>query len=133
MKPFVRWWFLLAGACDAATGLGLVLAPLTVLGLMGVTSGPRDPALVRFIGAFVFGLGSAYLLALLLPARPGRVRTVAEVTTGVRLAIGVYTAVAIAAGWLPLPWVSVPATDLALGALQLVGLTRGWFDDREAA
>ena len=123
------WFFALAGACDTATGAGLLAAPSLVLRAMGVGSGPADPTLVRFVGAFVLGVGLAYLGVALRQPRPGRARAVAEATVAIRASVGLFVTVALASGALPLPWISVPITDLGLAAAQVWLLARGWFDD----
>ncbi|HEX4956490.1 MAG TPA: hypothetical protein VF017_24140 [Thermoanaerobaculia bacterium] len=128
MTP-ARWFFLAAGLCDAGTGLGLLVGPGLILRLMGVASGPSDPALLRFVGAFVLGVGLAYLLALVRPPRPGRLSAVAETTALLRFAVGGYVAVAVAAGTLPAAWATVAATDLGLAAAQVLLLSRGFFDE----
>jgi hypothetical protein len=55
---------------------------------------------------------------------------VLESTTVIRVAVGLYTAVAIACGTLAPTWSSVPVTDLGLAALQLWILVKGgWRDE----
>lgn len=107
-----------AGAMDFCTGFGLVFAPGLVLPLMRVAV-PEGDALVflRWVGAFVGAVGASYLLAL---ARGGeaRLRGVLEFTIPFRLAAGAFSGAAVALGWLPMMWASVPVTDLALAAAQ---------------
>jgi hypothetical protein len=116
-KP--AWWLALgAGAMDFTTGLGLVFAPTRVLPLMGVAA-PAGDGLVflRWVGAFVGAVGASYLLAV---ARGGSARlwAVLEFTIPFRLAAGGFAATAIALGWLPATWASVPVADFALVAAQ---------------
>lgn len=129
MRAQARLLFLAAGACDTATGIALLAAPAATLALMGIEDGPRDPALVRFIGAFVLGVGASYLLALARASQPGFVRTVAEITALVRACVGGYVAIALYREALPFAWVAVAATDVTLATLQLTLLGKGWFDD----
>lgn len=114
-----------AGALDFCTGIGLVCLPLRVLPLMGVVV-PGAEALVflRWVGAFVAAVGASYLLAL---ARGGgaRLRGVLEFTIVFRLAAGVFSAGAIALGWLAPAWLAVPATDFVLVGAQLWLLAKG--------
>lgn len=124
MTSRVRWLFALAGGLDSATGLLLLVVPTHTLSLMGIGSGPSDPALLRFVGAFVFGVGLSYLAALRFP-RPGRARTVAESTALLRLSVGTYVAVAVAVGWLPTPWLTVAVADLMLASAQAWLVARG--------
>jgi len=118
-----------AGAMDLGTGLGLVFAPGLALSFMGVAA-PGTDALVflRWVGAFVGAVGASYLLAW-LRGGTGRLRAVLEFTITFRLAAGGFSAAAIALGWLPLAWVSVPITDLALVVVQLGLLRKGGWDD----
>jgi hypothetical protein len=120
---------LVAGAMDFATGLGLVCVPTWLLPLMRVAV-PQGDGLVflRWVGAFVGAVGASYLWAW-LRGGAGRLRTVLEVTILFRLAAGGFSAVAIARGWLPLAWVSVPVTDLTLVVVQGWLLRRGGWDD----
>lgn len=121
------WLALGAGGLDLATGLGLVVAPAFVLGLMGAAApGPEALVYLRWIGAFVAAVGFSYLWAL------GRrdvalLRHTLELTIWFRLAAGLYSAWAIATGRLPVIWASVPATDFALAAAQGWLLRRGVF------
>ena len=118
-----------AGAMDLATGLGLVFVPGLALSLMGVAA-PSGDGLVflRWVGAFVGAVGASYLLAG-LRGGAGRLRGVFEFTVAFRLAAGGFSAAAIVLGWLPLGWVSVPVTDLALVVVQVAWLRLGdWHD-----
>lgn len=118
---------LFAGSADAATGCLLVLAPELAQQLMGVP--PRDPTMVSFVGAFVGAVGLSYLWALASWRRTGSPRAVREVwkfTALVRLAAGLFSAVAIARGTLEPGWWTVPAFDLGLAVVQLTLVRRGW-------
>jgi len=128
-----RLYCVLAGGCDLATGLGLIAAPRTVLSLMGIAGAEGDASVyLRFLGAFVAGVGASYLYPLLLaafgaPDRPGRLPAVIEVTALVRTGVALFVAGAVTAGALATPWISVAGTDAALAALQLWLLGRGAF------
>jgi len=119
-----RWLLLGAGAMDFATGLGLVFAPAIALALMGVTV-PAGEALVflHWVGAFVAAVGATCLWGALQWRR--LLRPVLEATVFFRFAAGAFSAAAVARGWLAPAWVSVPATDLVLVALQVWLLARG--------
>ena len=107
--------------------------PRTVLGWMGIAAPEGDAwVYLRFLGAFVAGVGASYLYPLLLAAlagrdRPGRLPAVIEVTALVRTGVALFVAGAVAAGALAAPWLSVAGTDAALAALQLWLLARGVF------
>lgn len=128
MSSSGRWLFALAGALDSITGALLLASPATTLWMMGVNTGPREPALLRFVGAFVFAVGLSYLGALCWP-RAGRVRGVAEVTTLSRLAVGLYVAAAVASGTLPTAWATVAATDLGFAGAQIWLISRGALEE----
>ncbi|MCU0792793.1 MAG: hypothetical protein MUE42_08095, partial [Opitutaceae bacterium] len=106
-----------AGAMDAATGLGLVLLPGFTLRMMGVAA-PTGDALVflRWVGAFVGAVGASYLIALI---RGGtmRLREVFVFTLVFRVAAGGYAAWAVASGALDWRWITVALTDGALVAV----------------
>jgi len=122
----LAWWLALgAGTADFCSGFGLIFVPAQVLPLMGL-SVPGAEALIwlRWVGAFVWAVGSSYLLALLLGGE-ARLRTLLELTIPFRLSAGVFSTVAIASGWLSLGWASVPVTDFALVIAQ-IWLLRRW-------
>jgi hypothetical protein len=129
MKPTIlkaaRLLALGAGAMDFATGLALVFAPARVLPWMHVAV-PAGDALVflRWTGAFVGATGASYLLAWWRGGE-ARLRAVFEFTILFRLAAGGFSAAAIGLGWLPVAWVSVPVTDLALVVVQAGLLMQG--------
>ncbi|ATC64164.1 hypothetical protein CMV30_09460 [Nibricoccus aquaticus] len=133
--PLLRLFTLAAGLMDFLTGLGLVFFPAQLLPLMRVAT-PAPDALVflRFVGAFVGAVGATYLWAFLRNHR-AYLRAVFELTIPFRLAAGAYSATAIALGWLPPVWLSVPATDFALVAAQLWLLRqpRLWSDENPRA
>ena len=121
----------LAGACDALTGLLLVAAPAFTLHLMQISSVPSEPIYMRWIGAFVFGVGSAYALPFLsrhAVARHRRLVGVLEVTAVLRACIALFIAGAVLRGELERGWITVFFTDAVLVALQLTWLT---FRERE--
>jgi hypothetical protein len=123
---------LAAGAIDFATGLGIVFFPAQLLPLMRV-SVPTDDALVflRFVGAFVAAVGASYLWAW-SRRDTASLRFVFAFTILFRFAAGTYSAVAIARGWLPPMWLSVPVTDLLLVAAQLWLLRQPIWSDETA-
>lgn len=119
-----RWLALGAGAMDFATGLGLVFAPAIALALMRVAV-PAGEALIflRWVGAFVAAVGATYLWGAWECRR--LLRPVLELTVPFRFAAGTFSLVAIARGWLSPAWMSVPATDFVLVALQVALLMKG--------
>lgn len=124
---------LLAGAMDTTTGALLLAAPGFTLRLMGIEMADGGSPLVRFVGAFVLGVGLSYFPPFL---REGRQRSDVAlrsvfVTTGViRLSIGLFTGAAVASGILVLPWISVTFSDLALATVQAL-IVRGKVLDGE--
>ena len=121
------WLALGAGGLDLATGLGLVTMPAVVLALMHApVPGAEALVFLRWVGAFVAAVGFSYLWAL------GRrhvtlLRHTLEQTIWFRVAAGLFSAWALLTGKLPLVWISVPATDLALAVTQAWLLRQGVF------
>ncbi|MBI2214662.1 MAG: hypothetical protein HYU52_13535 [Acidobacteria bacterium] len=111
----------LAGATDTTTGILLVAAPHFTLHLMGIETEDGNETLIRFIGAFVLGVGASYFLPFLQRDRDQRIAALRSqfATTGlIRLSIALFTGAAVASGALIAPWLSVTASDLALAAVQ---------------
>lgn len=118
---------------DASTGVLLVAAPETTLRLFGATMpGGGGDILMRYVGAFVLGVGLAYLWALgWRPAsrRGARLHGVWGATTAIRACVAVFTLAAVALGHLEPAWLVVTASDATLAMLQGWGLTAGWLND----
>lgn len=125
MKPWLSYYCILAGVCDASTGALLLGAPDRVTALLRLEPAP-PPAYAAFIGAFVLAVGLSYLYPFLLAAeeRAARCRVVFETTAISRLAVASFLAAAIASGALGASWAAVLATDLALGGFQAAWLWR---------
>lgn len=121
LYPFYQ---LAAGACDASTGLLLILAPAFTLRLMGIRVMPTELITVSFIGAFVFGVGLSYLV--LYRAAGLMAETGWRVTGLVRLCVGGFVGIACARQLMEPAWLSVSVTDLALGGFQLWAVRSGW-------
>lgn len=119
---------LFAGGGDAVTGLLLVAAPRLVLRLLGIALPAADLVLLRWIGVFVACVGCAYLYPWLLGAGlRRRLRTAAEITAGVRLAVALFIGIAVASGGLEAPWTTVGVYDALVAAAQIGLLARGFF------
>jgi hypothetical protein len=132
MAEKARWPYaygLLAGGCDALTGLMLLAAPGFTLGLMRISQLPADLIYVRWIGAFVFGVGFTYVYPFLLaPGRlAARLAVALEITAVIRLAVFAFVICSIAKGPLGREWATVAITDLALAFFQFIMLKRGVF------
>lgn len=131
MKIQKSWAYIfcaLAGACDATTGLLIMIAPLFTLRLMRIGTIPAEPVYTQFIGAFVCSVGCSYLFPFLLPAgrtRDSRAEGILTALTIVRIFIAVFTTTAIIRGTLDTAWISVPATDATLAIIQIVILRSG--------
>lgn len=118
----------IAGVGDAATGLLLVSAPALVLRLLGIEHPDGDLVFLRFAGVFVACVGLSYLYPWFLRdgfRRAGRVVAAFEITAGFRLAVALFLGVAVAAGALELPWVTVGVYDAVVGLVQIGLLARG--------
>ena len=127
LERLAVWLALAAGALDLGTGLGLVVAPKLVLGLMwAAVPGPEALLYLRWVGAFVAAVGFSYLWAL------GRrdvalLRHTLELTIWFRVAAGAFSLWAVVTGRLSPAWTNVPVTDFALAAGQAWLLRRGVF------
>lgn len=113
---------LLAGSCDGLTGLMLLTAPLFTLKLMGITPLPAEPIYMRWIGAFVFSVGSSYALPFLSTdprTHHRRLMGVLELTAWIRICIGLFVAVGVVTQGLASGWTSVALTDGTLATVQL--------------
>jgi hypothetical protein len=133
MSRGVRIFCCVAGAGDLATGVLLMFAPLTTVGLMRIETTPLEPVYLRFVGAFVAAVGSLYLYPFLSRSRrlrDLRLRTVLEATALVRATIATFLAVALIGGELELAWMSVLITDGTLATIQIMMLTGGLADAR---
>ena len=123
----VKFYSLGAGGIDSLTGVGLLLMPEITLRVMGVDHSLYQLELIRFIGAFVFAVGSLYLWSLFLE------RSVLWIlwwaTAWVRVCVSVVTGGMILRGVLGFEWVAVPLTDLSLAVFQVWWLCR--YKERE--
>ena len=115
------------GAMDAVTGLLLVVAPATVLKLLGITP-PSPDALVflSWMGVFVAGVGLSYGLVL---GDRRRGPTVWQFTSLVRILVGIFVLCRIADGSLVPLWAAVALTDLVVAGGQLAMLRAGWWEE----
>jgi hypothetical protein len=121
---------LLAGGGDAMTGCLLVTAPHIVVSLLSLRIPEGDLALLRFVGVFVACVGLAYLYPWVLPGglhRERRLSTAIEMTAGIRLAVALFLGVAVTAGEMDGPWLTVAGYDAAVAVAQLGLLSRGVF------
>ncbi len=125
-RKLITVYCLLAGACDAVTGVLLVSVPIATLKLMRIAELPAEPIYMRFIGVFVGGVGLAYLYPLVLSRGRSdtRLSVVLEVTALVRLCVALFLGVSIARAALATAWSTVLLTDLLLAAAQIWMLTR---------
>lgn len=124
-----RMFCRLAGACELATGVLLVLDPRSTMALMGIAGPLAEPVYLRLAGAFVVAVGLTYLYPFLTRDPGRRLPVVIEVTALVRAAVATFVAAAVAARALAPGWLLVTAFDGGLAALQLVLLRKGVFED----
>lgn len=119
---------------DTSTGVLLLLVPSLSLTLMNLGETTAPIAYLRFIGAFVFAVGTLYFAAWRL-ADLGRLvewRILWLATAWARLCVGTTVSILIASGALEVGWVSVPVADLGLGVYQMVtGLRKGVNEESE--
>ena len=127
-EPGARLFCAIAGGGDAVTGLLLVSAPALALRLLGIPHPGGDLIFMRFVGVFVGCVGLSYLYPWLLRdglRRARRVVTVFEITAGFRLAVALFLGIAVAAGSLELPWMTVGVYDAIVALAQIALLVRG--------
>jgi hypothetical protein len=119
------------GACDACTGILLVLAPAWTLHLMGMVNRPSPVDTISFVGVFVMAVGVSYFLVS--DEDVGGWKMQWKVTALVRLSVAGFLAWKIfassGAGW-ETRWLSVLLTDLVIASVQIVGLKRKWLDNQ---
>jgi hypothetical protein len=117
-----------AGAMDSTTGLLLFFSPLFTLDLMGIEIAVDSLVYMRFIGAFVFAVGSLYLwavLALRVFGIWGAVCSVFYATAWVRMVICLCLSVLILSKALAPGWAIVAVADGGLAGIQLFWILRG--------
>lgn len=108
----------------------LMCVPELALRLMSVPSvGAESLIFIRFIGAFVFGVGFLYLFAVFPVVAAGRWAWLSGVlltTAWMRGVVCLFTTVSIIGGDLSLAWWSVPVSDGLLALVQFWVLWKGW-------
>jgi len=129
---FVILLSLAAGLLDATTGALLVTIPETTLHLFGATlPGGGGDILMRFVGAFVMGVGLSYLWGLATPRfdqRAHRLHGVWGATAAIRTCIAAFTLTAVATKHLEPAWLVVGASDATLALIQIRALKARWFE-----
>jgi len=117
---------------DSLSGLLLMLAPDLALKSMMIPQHFAQPVLLSFVGAFVFGVGSSYLLALGLDGRIAGLRLMQPMlvfTLWMRVVVAVFTGLAVIRGDLVWQWATVPVTDASVALVQAVILKKGWLNN----
>lgn len=119
----------LAGFCDTATGLLLIMAPAWTLALMGISHSFFAPAATSFIGTFVLAVGLTYLYALRLPldsSNAPRWQTIWLLTALTRSLVAGFLLLQIGSKQMEFAWLTVAVSDGALASVQWIGLAKGW-------
>lgn len=122
----IEWICVLACLMDAGTGMMLIALPAFTLTMMGLDPAGEPLAYLRFIGAFVFAIGTLYGLGWRY-LKSGRVvewGVVWIATAWARLCVGTTVLGLIVSGGLSVAWISVPIADLGLGLFQFWYLAR---------
>lgn len=104
----------------------LIALPAFTLTMMGLDPAGEPLAYLRFIGAFVFAIGTLYGLGWRY-LKSGRVvewGVVWIATAWARLCVGTTVLGLIVSGGLSVAWISVPIADLGLGLFQFWYLAR---------
>jgi len=127
MKRKLFWCNVGVGAMDACTGLLLMFVPTMTLRLMGLQAiGAEAQIFLSWMGAFVFGVGASYFLALRVRS-PEEGEMIWKMTALVRAVIAMFVIAQVSRGTLEPLWLSVAATDALVALVQLVGLKRSWW------
>lgn len=113
----------LVGLGDALTGLGLVVAPVTLVGLMGIQTDSTPQVWLRFIGAFVLGVGLATLEPALTAAAT-RLPGATSATITIRLVVAGVVGLAVARAELEPRWLLVTCWDVVAALAQAVSWRR---------
>lgn len=124
----IKLYNFLVGLCDASTGVLLLLWPGFTLELMLISEIPAELVFLRFIGAFVFGVGISYWIPFLKLKNSTEymhsVITVWQSTAVVRAVVGLFVFSQIITSTLPLGWLSVALTDCLLSFVQIILVRR---------
>lgn len=123
----LRVWSLSMGAMDTLAGLLIVLAPETVIWLLGLKPLPETTLpFFRWIGVFVLGVGLSYGLAF----RDIRSGAAAWAFTGMaRMMVCAYLTTMVAAELMEAEWLLVAAADGGVALVQFAGLALGWWKE----
>ena len=121
-----------AGLLDTTTGVLLVTVPAATLHLFGASMpGEGGDVLMRFVGAFVLGVGLSYLWGLATAGFEIRARRLHGVwggTAAIRTCIAAFTLTAVATKHLEPAWLIVGFSDATLAVIQAWGLRARWFE-----
>ena len=127
MKSVEKWVTAGAGVMDTATGLGLLFFPEPVMNLIGIEAASKE-TMLRLVGAFVFGVGSLYLLGWIRQVKRVDRPILSEVwmaTAWIRACVGLAVLSLVMTRLLESAWLLVAATDLGLAAFQWSWLAKG--------
>ncbi|BET68586.1 hypothetical protein ASA1KI_35040 [Opitutales bacterium ASA1] len=127
VESLARWYSRAVGAMDATTGVLLMLAPAWTVSLFGAELPVGDDVSMRFVGAFVCGVGLVYLWAAVggnTRGRECRLGTVWRVTAIVRAVVCAFVTWAVLEGRLGMAWSVVALSDGLLAALQMLFVRR---------
>jgi hypothetical protein len=122
-------YHLLAGCCDASTGVLLIVAPAFTMRLMMLQAPANALVYISFIGAFVLATGLAYLYGASLVLRDGcptKLQVLWLLTALTRSCVAISVTAQVLAGALPAGWMTVAVTDGAFVLIQATGLRKGW-------
>jgi hypothetical protein len=127
VDSLARWYSRAVGAMDATTGVLLLFDPAWTVSLFGAELPVGDDVSMRFVGAFVCGVGLAYLWASAGPGGfgcEGRLGTTWRVTAIVRAVVCGFVTWAVLDGRLGAAWSLVAFSDGLLATLQVVLVRR---------
>ncbi len=113
-------YLVLAGCCDAISGVMLMADPVWTLKVMGVASSLAEPVYMQWIGAFVFSVGLSYFTPFFRRDKWAMVRGLLIITLVVRVVIASFSGLSILRGALDPTWISVPLSDASMVVIQAV-------------
>lgn len=127
-SQIVNYYNALAGLCDAATGVLLLLNPILVMQILGINIEPINSIYLKYIGAFVLSTGLSYFIPYIFTKSSLEIialsKTIWISTALTRLIIFSFVLIAVLTNQLSLNWLTVGFSDLTLAIIQIILLKK---------